>query len=139
MADIVRQGHGRAEGEKIMTAKKQALIGMVGGVIVTWACIIAGLSDRSALGPTLAIGVPMGMLYGFGYIFSLPIIKKWGAWAAGVSGSIAFSALVSQLFFRRGLITGLFISIMLLVCSVGFAYIPGIFIGIKAIWNESRR
>ena len=120
-----------------MTAKKQALIGMVGGVIVTCACII-GLSDRSALGRTLAIGVPMGMIYGFGYVFSVPVMKKWVAWAAGVSSSLALGALFSQLFFRRGLISGLFLSVFLVAAAVALAYIPGIFIGIRRLRDEAR-
>lgn len=121
-----------------MTAKQQALLGVIGGVLITTVSIIIGLTDRSALWPTLAIGIPMGIIYGFGYAFSWEILKKWLSSAAGASGTIAFWAIISQLLFRRGLFLGLIICIFLIAGAIGLAYLPGIFIGIRRIWRESQ-
>ncbi len=121
-----------------MTAKKQALLGIAAGALLAVVIVLVGAADRPASTNLLPMAVPLGMFYGFGYAFSGPILKKWLIWAAGASGTIATWALVSQLLFRRGLFLGLFLSLFLISAAVGLAYIPGLFIGIRRMWQESR-
>ncbi len=121
-----------------MTAKKQALLGVVGGALLTVVIVLVGTADQPDSRNLLPMAVPLGMFYGFGYAFSGPTLKKWLMWAAGASGTIATWALVSQLFFRRGLFLGLILCMFLFIAAAGLAYLPGIFIGIRRIWQESR-
>lgn len=118
----------------LMTAKTQALIGITIGAIGGAAAYFrVGLPQHHYPIGMLVPFMLVGILYGFGYIFSGPVLKKWVSWAIGASCSVITFSILLQLFTRRGLFGGLFVAIFLLAGSVGLAYIPGIFIGIRRL------
>jgi hypothetical protein len=121
---------------KQMSAKMQGLLGAILG------CAVFFLIFHYKGGPpsrqeAFAV-LPAFAVFGFGYAFSLDILKRWLTKVAGVSGDIVFWSVLSQLVWRRGIFFGLFLIFFLFACAVGLAYLPGIVTGIKRIAQEGR-
>lgn len=114
-----------------MSAKVKAFIGVVIGCLSS-----IGIYIYTNNIVTL-YAMPAFALYGFGYAFSFDILKSWLAKAARASSDIAFMSLIFQIIAGRGLFLGLFICIMIFSCAIGLAYLPGIFIGLKALLSGS--
>jgi hypothetical protein len=120
-----------------MNAKRLALVGIMSGCAVFLCIFLLQISSGNPFPLQSAlIMLPAFAVYGFGYAFSYPLFKNWLAKVAGVSGTLVFWGIISQLVFRRGFFLGFFLASFFLVGFVGLAYLPGIFIGIKRLITE---
>ena len=128
-----------------MNATKKGIIGMIIGAIIPAAIIIimAGMNNSPASGtlsilPYMPLAALVGALYGFGYAFGWKLGVRGLGKALGVAGATSFFIILFSRDRRSGFMWSLVIFIFAISFTLGFAYIPGIYIGIRDIVRERR-
>lgn len=114
----------------IVTAKQQALLGLVLGVsFAAVQAIIQVESNHLLFFEALLGDMVTYAIYGFGYVFSLTFFVFLSELMYNITDTvISISPSVKLL--------TIFIAITLIFVVLGLAFIPGIYIGIKAILDE---
>ena len=127
-----------------MRASKKGLIGAIAGAVLCGVLMgFAGweLWQQSGDWEGLLLplmGLPLGAVLGFGYAFGWPTARRWCARACGVAAVGSFFAILLSRNRTSGLLRALFFTIFCFSMALGLAYLPGICIGIRAIWREHR-
>ena len=114
-----------------MSAKTKALLGCCLG------CVCSVIIYFKTHDISILYCMPFFALFGFGYAFSMNILRSWLSSAANVTGEIAMFSLFAQLIAGRGLLPGLLLCMFIFIAVIGFAYLPGIFVGLRELYRES--
>lgn len=123
-----------------MKAKTKGILGVsIGGAIG----IIGGIcfASTEGIGAGLTMGLFLaivGAIGGFGYAFGLKLGIKWCSKAMGVAGATSIIAILFSKDRRNGFLLSFMIFILVISFTIGIAYLPGIFMGIRQIKEEAR-
>lgn len=116
---------------------------LIGGIIVAIIMGIVGTVEMDSvvgwLFGTLLAGLGGGV-YGFGYAFGWRLMLSWAAGALHYSGHVLDAGFIWWICTGKGggILRGLLFTMFILSCAIGFAWIPGVFKGIKTIRAEKK-
>lgn len=116
-------------------------IGLIVGIAFAVMTANSGGDAKAVIITGLMMGlflVVIGIIAGFGYAFGLKLGVKWCGKAMGVAGATSIIAILFSKDRRNGFIVSLLIFTFVFSFTIGIAYLPGIFMGIRQIKEEAR-
>lgn len=122
----------KAKTKGILGASIGGVIGIIGGICFA---STVGIQTGLMMGLFLAI---VGAIGGFGYAFGLKLGVKWCGSVMGVAGATSIIAILFSKDRRNGFLLSFMIFILVISFTIGIAYLPGIFMGIRQIKEEAR-
>lgn len=127
------------------TTKGKLGAGIGGAIGIIIGIVLAVMASNEGGGAVLLGGLTMGVflaivgaIAGFGYAFGLKLGIKWCSKAMGVAGATSIIAILFSKDRRNGFLLSFMIFILVISFTIGIAYLPGIFMGIRQIKEEAR-
>lgn len=122
----------KAKTKGILGACIGGAVGIIGGI-----CLASTEGIQTGFMMVLFLAV-LGLIGGFGYAFGLKLGVKWCGKAMGVAGATSLFAILFSKDRRNGFLISFIIFMLVFSFTIGIAYLPGIFMGIRQIKEEAR-